>query len=262
MADAESKGAPEARGAALAEDAESEEVPLPRGETPAGAAAAPIVIRVAPPAEDDDSEEEPAAPRQARLPRRMAGVCDESTWRRFVPAVFESILSTARPVVGDDEFDLVPFVRATIEGMSFSSESARFSTLGVDLGVPGATPQCIDLLGALARVSAARATQNGEYAAHFATTAALQAHLLESGAQLCAQEFHRVWMVIAAASARTGAWAPLRVKRGRAADDDVDGEALAAMARALDGGAGGEARADDAPPAIRAGRRKRKREGE
>lgn len=259
MASEESKGA----------GAESEEVPVAPAKTDAADAgkeagkredAAPIVIRVAPAADadgDSDDEARPALASVRAAPRRLAGVCDEATWRRFVPAVFACVRGVARSVVGEDEFDVVPFVRAALEGMSFSSESARFSTLGMDVGVPGATPQCIDLLGGLARVSAARAAQNGEYAAHFATAAALEAHLVETGARVCALPFTESWMVIAAASARAGVWAPLRLKRKAAAvDEEAEGEALAAMLRAMDGPPPAE---EEAPKPVRAGRRKRKR---
>ena len=219
---------------------------------------AETAVAAAPADPDRRSGEAPSRSEVARsVPRRLAGVCDEGTWRRFVPAVLDKVADVARRVVGDDEFDVVPFVRAAIEGMSFSSESARFSTLGMDVGVPGATPQCIDLLGGLARVSAARATQNGEYAAHFATVAALQTHLVESGARVCALPFTESWMVIAAASARQGVWAPLRLKRKAAAEDEAEGEALAAMLRAMDGPP-----EEEAPKPVRAGRKKRKREEE
>lgn len=250
-------------------DAESEEVPLPLAEPrpgsdrdpPAPGAAivirvpaadgAPAAIRAAPDASDSDDDAAPA-PTHARLPRRLAGVCDEATWRLFVPAVFANAAAVARRVVGDDETDVVSFVRAAIEGMSFSSESARFSTLGIDVGVPGATPQCIDLLAGLLRVTAARAAQSGELARPFAGAAALEAHLTETGARVCALPFAQSWMVIAAASARAAAWAPVERKRKR---DEPDAAAVASLAAAM-----GVAPAAAEAPAVRAGRAKRKRE--
>lgn len=227
--------------------------PVAAADAPAGAPAA-VVVRVAAQASDgseDDEEEEEEAP-AARPVRRMAGVCDERVWRAFVPAVFARAVDIARRVVGDDDGDVVAFVRAAIEGMSFSSESARFSALGMQLGVAGATPQCIDLLGALVRVTAKRAAVSPEYARLFASAAALEAHVLERGARVCGRTFEEVWMVVAAASARAEVWAPVaRRKKG----DEPDAEAVAALGRMLD------PPADDVP-AVRAGRRKRKREDE
>lgn len=243
------------------DDAESEEVPIvirvpPPAEGPAPAAAP---VRAAPDRNDSDSEEEEeeAPPKQVRIPRRLAGVCDEGTWRKFVAAVFAQVVVVARRVVGDDDADVVPFVRAAIEGMSFSSESTRFSTLGMDVGVPSATPQCIDLLGGLLRVTAKRAAHNPEYAKLFAAPDALRAHLEEVGARVCALPFVQAWMVIAAASARAEVWQPV-ARKGRKAEEP-DAEAVAALARILDPPAEEEA---PAPAAARAGRRKRKREND
>lgn len=256
---------------------ESEEVPVattivvrvPAGDNDESSDDEPPV-RAAQDAESESDDEEPAPkPREIRLPRKLAGVCDEGTWRKFVPAVFAHVTAVARRVVGDDDADVVPFVRAAIEGMSFSSESARFSTLGMDVAVPSATPQCVDLLGGLLRVTAKRAAHNAEYAKLFDAPAALQKHLEDTGARVCVLPFTQVWMVIAAASARADVWQP--VMRRRKADDP-DAAAVAAYAQLLDPvpeeapppvrRASGPLEPRSFGPGLRAGRRKRKREDE
>lgn len=204
----------------------------------------------APSDDSEDEEEEAPKPKEVRLPRRLAGVCDEATWLKFVPAVFANVTAVAKRVVGDDDADVLPFVRAVIEGMSFSSESARFSTLGMDVQVPSATPQCIDLLGGLVRVTAKRAAHNPEYAKLFDSPAALQKHLEETGARVCALPFFQTWMVIAAASARADVWQPVMRRRKV---DEPDAAAVAAYAQLLDP-------VPEEQPLPRAGRRKRKRD--
>lgn len=237
---------------------ESEDVPVDA----AGAAIAIRVLsaetgpRIAPQADDsDDEEEEEEVPRarEVRLPRRMAGVCDVATWRKFVAAVFDTVVDVSEKILLPHEHDVMPNVRAMIEGMSFSTESSKFSTLGMEVGVPGATPQCIDLLGGLMRVTAKRAASNPEYAKLFADPVTLKNHLEQVGAQVCALPHVQVWMVIAAASARAEVWNP--VMRRRKADE-VEIGALARMAASV---ADDPVEREEPPLVMRAGGRGKKR---
>lgn len=217
---------------------------------------APACDRIAPQASDSESEsEDEPPPREIRIPRRMAGVCDRDTWRKFVNAVFDTVVDVSQKILLPHEYDVMPNVRAMIEGMSFSTESSKFSTLGMDIGVPGATPQCIDLLGGLMRVTAKRAATNPEYAKLFADVATLKNHIEQVGAQVCALPHVQAWMVIAAASARADTWTPVMRRRPRV--EDIDTEPAAAPAPKVD-----VAPAEEEIPVVRAGRKKRKRENE